>query len=77
MSDNMPAFVVTMGQPVVYVKYPTFKIEIFDSKNPLGNTSQKDIEELLKDVYNRSYVCYGKADYLVVGGRWEKCNFLM
>lgn len=75
LSDNMPAFVVTMGEPVVYVKYPTFKIEIFDSKNPLGDTSQKDIEELLKDVYNRSYVSYNKADYLVIGGRLEKMQF--
>lgn len=75
LSDNMPAFVVTMGQPLVYVKYPTFKIQIFDNENPLGITSQKHIEKLLKDVYNRSYVCASKADYLIVGGRLEKMQF--
>lgn len=75
LSGNMPAFVVTMGQPLVYVKYPTFKIQIFDDKNPLGSTSQTHIEELLKDVYNRSYVCASRADYLIVGGKFEKMQF--
>ena len=75
LSDNMPAFVVTMGQPVVYVKYPTFKIQIFDSKNPLDRTSQKHIEELLKDVPGKSCVYESRADYLIVGGTLEKMQF--
>ena len=75
LSDNMPAFVVAGGRPIVYVKYPTFKIQVLDKENPLGSTSQQYIEELLKNVRNRSYVCATKADYLVVGGKLEKMEF--
>lgn len=30
LSEGMPAFITTYGQPMLYVKYPTFKIQIFD-----------------------------------------------
>lgn len=75
LSDRMPAFLCTMGNPIVYIKYPTYKIQIFDSSNPKGNTNQHRIEELLADVKNRSYVSYSKADYLIIGGRLEEMDF--
>lgn len=75
LSSNMPAFVSTMGQPLVYVKYPTFKIQIFNSKNPLEGTSAEHIEGLLKDIRIRTPVCAAQADYLIIGNRIEKMQF--
>ncbi len=44
VSDKMPVFVVIDDPPKVCVKYPTFKIQIFNGKNPLEGTSAKHIE---------------------------------
>ena len=75
LANKMPAFVATVGRPRVYVKYPTFKIQIFDARNPRKSTSQKDIERLLQAVPNRSDVCADRVDYLVIGGRWEEMEY--
>lgn len=75
LANKMPAFVVTLGPPIVYVKYPTFKIQIFDGRNPQKSTSQTDLECLLQSVPNRSAVCAGRVDYMVIGGRWDEMEF--
>lgn len=46
LSDRMPAFIMTYGQPMVYVKYPTFKIQIYDGKKSQIGTSQVAIDNL-------------------------------
>ena len=74
-SDKMPAFITTFGDPVVYVKYPTYIIQIFDGKNPQASTSQPDIEELLKDVNSRSSVYATKADYVIIGNEIREMDF--
>lgn len=75
LSDRMPAFIVTMGRPVVYVKYPTYKIQILYNYNPKKHIKQSEIEELLKNVKNRSFVYSTKADFLIIGGRLEEMPF--
>ena len=75
LSDRMPAFIVTMGQPIVYVKYPTYKIQILYNKNPKKHIEQSEIEELLKNVKNRSLVYSTKADFLIIGGELKEMPF--
>ena len=75
LSERMPAFITTIGQPAVYVKYPTYKIEIFDGKNPQGSTNQQEIESLLKEVENRSSVYATRADYLIIGKKITEMEF--
>ena len=74
LSDLMPAFLVTTG-PSVYVKYPTYKIQKFNGKNPLKSTSDDKINDLLKDVGNRSHVYLTKAVYIIAGDKFEKMDF--
>lgn len=57
------------------MKYPTYIIQIFDGKNPQASTSQPDIEELLKDVNNRSSAYATKADYVIIGNEIRKMDF--
>ena len=73
-SEKRPAVVLPF-QEAVYVKYPTFKIQIFDAIDPQKRTKQKKIEELLKPIAKRSSIALSKADYILVGNRVEKKSF--
>lgn len=75
LSKRLPAFLATWGEQVVYVKYPTFKIQIFNGVNNKKSTDQNTLEKLLQNVENRSKVYATKADYLIVGGRMECMDF--
>ena len=73
LSNNMPAFVITEEPPVVYVKYPTFKIEVFCSTDPLKCTSQKDIEHLLRrKVTNKFWISAAQANCFIENDKMEK-----
>lgn len=74
LSERMPAFITTFGQPVIYVKYPTFKIQIFDGCDPQKFTDHKILDDLLKEVGNISNVYATKADYLIIGNRMQEKN---
>ena len=76
LSQRMPAFIANKEeQPVVFVKYPTFGIQIFDGDNKKKATNQEHLEKLLQNVENRSEVYYKRADYLVAGKRMELMEF--
>lgn len=75
LSERMPAFITTFEPPRVYVKYPTYKIQIFDGEDVVKGTDQKKIQKLVSDICNISEVYATKADYLVVGNRFEKLSF--
>lgn len=71
LSDNKPAFLVAWAQ-MVYVKYPTFKIQIFDSSYPKKRIVQKSLENILKDVPNKSRIALAKTEYIFTGDKKEK-----
>lgn len=75
LSDRMPAFLVTWGEPIVYVKYPTFKIQVFNRANHKKSVDQEALEDLLKNIVNRSKVYASKVDFLVEGERLERMEF--
>lgn len=75
LSKKMPAFITTFGQPIIYVKYPTFKIQIFDGRDLQKFTDHNILDDLLKEVGNISNVYATKADYLIVGNRMQEKNF--
>lgn len=75
LSKRMPAFLVTCGEQIVYVKYPTFKVQIFNGVNNKKSTDQHTLEMLLQNVENRSKVYATKVDYLIAGGRMERMDF--
>lgn len=75
LSDRMPAFLGTIQQPTVYVKYPTYKIQILCNGNPTEDTDEREIEELLEPVKNRSQIYSTRADFILVGGRLKEMSF--
>lgn len=75
LSDRMPAFIVTRDKPTVFVKYPTYKIQILYNYSPKKYIEQGEIEELLKNVKNRSLVHLTKADFIVIGDKLEQMPF--
>lgn len=64
--QTKPAFISTM-EHLVYVKYPTFKIEILNEQNPFSPTNQDTLEQLLKDITNRSLVSANRTEALASG----------
>ena len=75
LSERMPAFIITMRTPMVYVKYPTFKVQIYNGKDPHKSTDQKELQDLLSDIKYVSDVCATKADYLIINGNFEQMEF--
>lgn len=73
-SDKMPAFISTM-EYLVYVKYPTFKIEILNEQNPFSPTNQDTLEQLLKDITNRSLVSANRTEALASGTQLVRMRF--
>lgn len=69
LSEKMPAFISTIEQPSVYVKYPTYKIQILYHRTPEKHINENEIEALLKNVKNRSLVYSTKADFLVIDNK--------
>ena len=71
LSERMPAFItaITTAEPMLYVKYPTFKIQIFDGEDP------KKLEKVLSGVKNISRVYQTKADYLVLNNQFKRLEF--
>lgn len=76
LSERMPAFITNWNPPTVYVKYPTYKIQVFDGKNPKQTVEGKKIEKLLENVQNRSSVHVSKADSIIVGDRLQEMENL-
>lgn len=75
LSERMPAYILTFGFPKVCVKYPTFRIQIFNGENPLDSTDQKKLQDLVSGISNISKVYATPADYLIVGDRAEELSF--
>ena len=65
ISDVMPAFVTTLKTPMVYVKYPTFKIDVYNRLDSFSDEEPQELDKLLKDVKNRSGVYYTPVDYII------------
>ena len=47
LSDNLPAFITFGPNPMIHVKYPTYKICVYDKKRPLELTDCNEIENVL------------------------------
>ncbi|MBQ7066859.1 MAG: hypothetical protein IJN92_08540 [Lachnospiraceae bacterium] len=71
-SDIMPALIMLYEKPMVYVKYPTYKVGIFDINN---SRSWKKIEELLSEIKNRSIVYMTQMDYIFAKNASEKMEY--
>lgn len=69
LSERMPAFITNWNPPMVYVKYPTYKIQVFDGKNSKHTNDEREIEKLLENVQNRSVVYASKVDSIIIGNR--------
>ena len=67
LSKYMPAFITTWEPPVVYVKYPTYKIHIYDKTDPTKMTDPPEVENVLKPIplNQRSQAAYTPVNYLV------------
>ena len=67
LSEYMPAFITTWNPPIVYVKYPTYKIHIYDKTDPSKMTDQPEVERVLSPVSLdlRSQAAYTPVNYLV------------
>ena len=68
ISKNMPAFVTTFAPYKVYVKYPTYKIQIINKKYSNENivpATIQEIDNLLKDIKNISPACSSPANYII------------
>lgn len=67
LSEYMPAFITTWEPPVVYVKYPTYKIHIYDKTDPTNMTNQLEVEKILSTIppNQRSQAAYAPVNYLV------------
>lgn len=75
ISANMPAFVTSWEPRQVHVKYPTYKIDIYNKTKPTESTSEIYLEKLLSDIPNRSMVYATPAEYLICGNKMEKLDF--
>jgi len=75
ISANMPAFVTSWEPRQVHVKYPTYKIDIFNKTKPTKSTSEIELEKLLFNIPNRSKVYATPAEYLICGSKIEKLDF--
>ena len=76
LSNNMPAYLVSSSEPpLVYVKYPTYMIQIFDEKNSTERTDQITLEKLLSSITNRSKVTLSKVDYIIENGQKKQMPF--
>lgn len=75
LSDRMPAFISTCMPPMVYVKYPTFKIQIFDSENIQNKVDANTINALLGNIKNVSEAYFTPAEFLVKDGEIQKFEF--
>lgn len=66
-SDYVPAFITTWNPPMVYVKYPTYKVHIYDKTDPALMTDQPAIEKILAPIplEKRSRACYTQINYLI------------
>ena len=65
ISNFMPAFVTTWEPPQVHVKYPTYKIDVYNNKNNAAKTSTTILNELAKDICNRSEFYNAYPDYII------------
>ena len=76
ISKIMPAFLMTWNNsPLVYVKYPTYTIQIFDGKNVTKKTDQLRLEKLLDNIVDRSMVRLSKTNFFVAEGQIESLTF--
>ena len=67
LSEYMPAFITTWNPPMVYIKYPTYNIHIYDKTDPSKMTDQPEVEKVLSPVplNLRSQAAYTPVNYLV------------
>ncbi len=67
LSDNLPAFITSWEPPMVHVKYPTYKVSIYDKNNSVGLTDCNEIEDVLSSVSlrYRSTVNYAPVNYFI------------
>lgn len=75
ISLNMPAFITSRKPPKVHVKYPTYKIDIYNKNRPTESTSEIELEKLLSNIHSRSTVYATSAEYLICGNSMEKLDF--
>ena len=67
ISDIMPAFITTWNPPMIHVKYPTYKINIFCQNDPTFEVNLKELERILSPVSleKRSQAAYNPTEYLI------------
>lgn len=75
INKNMPAFVTTFAPYKVYVKYPTYKVQIINKRNETENTVSvtiQEIDNLLKNIKNISSAYASPTNYIV--GQYNSKN---
>lgn len=75
ISDIMPAYIVNQDSPMIHVKFPTYKIEIFNGEDPKSSTNQQHLEEILSCVKNRSKVVASRVDFLIINDKIEPMKY--
>lgn len=67
ISDIMPAYVVKTNPGILFVKYPTFKIEVFNGKNPLEPPNENILNKVLKEINGKWFLSERRIDYIIDG----------
>ena len=74
-SKNMPAFITTWNPPMVHVKYPTYKIQIFHSQDHTKYTEFSHLDQILSKIPNISKVYKSPANYIANGTCIQKLEY--
>ena len=77
ISQVMPAFItkISSPHPMIHVKYPTFKIDIYGKGDPTIPTESNKIEKILNGIDKRSQVYLSQANYIICGNQIRPLEF--
>lgn len=65
LSDIMPAFITKWSPPSVYVKFPTFRIQVFGKTG--DNSENKTVDEIAHEVSKNISIYETKISNIVIG----------
>lgn len=76
ISNFMPAFVTIWNSPQVHVKYPTYKIDVYNTKNNTSEPFLGTLNKLVKKLGGHSNFYYAHTDKTIIGVKDnKKVNF--